>query len=216
MKQGIHPWERAWRSGRWMEKRPPLQAVVDFCQYLNENGLTRVLDLGAGGGKHTVLLAEKGFQVVALDVSETALKVIDQRVRTAGIRNVTLVWHGMHHIPFPDGYFDAVVSTNVMHHGLTKEVKAVVEEVRRVVRSGGAGLFVVVSDKDFRFGTGRKLEPKTYVFTRGDEKGIVHHFFGLAEFRSFLKGFRVVNMWEELVEEVRGTRAHIYVVVRKP
>ena len=216
MKKGTHPWERAWRSGRWKEVSPPMPAVEEFCGYLSGNRLNRVLDLGAGGGRHTLLMAGRGFQVVALDVSETALETLDRRVREARLSNVALVRHEMKTLPFVDGYFDGVLSTNVLHHGTGAEVKRAVAEVRRVMRRGGAGLFVVVSDKDFRFGDGRKLEAKTYVFTRGEEKGIVHHFFDEGELRRVLKGFRVVKLWEEFRMEGDKRWAHNYVVVRKP
>jgi ubiquinone/menaquinone biosynthesis C-methylase UbiE len=210
-----HPWELAWRSGRWPGVSRPLPAVEDFASYLRRNGMKRVLDLGAGSGRHTIFLAGLGFQLVALDVSGTALEILKARTDKKKLRNVILVRHEMQHLPFPDGYFNGLVCTNVMHHGLSKEVRRSFEEARRVVRKGGAALFVVVSEKDFRFGAGRKLEAKTYEFTKGEEKGIVHHFFGAREFRAALGGFRIVKLWEELLSEEMGNRAHLYAVVRK-
>ena len=214
MKQPIHPWESARRSGRWKDESPPLPAVEEFCRYLRDNGLRRILDLGAGGGRHTLLMAEKGFQVVALDVSDSALSALDRNVRRSGL-GVTLVRHEMGSLPFVDGYFDGIVCTNVLHHGRRAEVKVAFAEAMRVLRKGGAALFVVVSDKDFRFGTGRRLERGTYVFTSGEEKGIVHHFFGLEELRTLLKDLETVRLWEEFLPEGEGNWAHIYAVVRK-
>ncbi len=211
----VHPWEGAWRTGAWKEVSPPLPAVVEFCGYLERKGLHRVLDLGAGGGRHTLLMAGRGFQVVALDVSDTALNALDGRLRGAGVQSVALIRDDMSQLPFTGGYFDAVVSTNVLHHGLEQEVMAVLQEVRRVLRKGGAALFVVISDKDYRFGTGKRLEPKTYRFTHGEEKGIVHHFFDLDGFREALTGFRIVRVWEELLPVPEGQRAHIFATVRK-
>ena len=167
--KALHPWEEAWKTGRWKEVSPPMPAAVEFCDYLVEHGLKRVLDIGAGGGRHTLLMAGRGLQVVALDVSDTAQGLLDRRVREAGLHNVTLVRHEMGDLPFVDGYFDAVVSTNVMQHGREKDVRRAFEEAGRVLRKGGAALFVVVSDKDFRFGMGRRLEPHTFVFTWGVE-----------------------------------------------
>ena len=215
MERPPHPWESARRSGRWKDPSSPLAAVEEFCGYLGESGLKRVLDLGAGGGRHTLLMAEKGLQVVALDVSDSAQKALDRKARKGGHDNVTLVRHEMSSLPFVDGYFDAIVCTNVLHHGRASEVKTAFDEAMRVLRSGGAALFVVVSDRDFRFGTGRRLERGTYVFTSGEEKGIVHHFFGAEEFRALLKGLEVVRFWEELLPSGRGSWAHIYAVVRK-
>ena len=127
--------------------------------------------------------------------------------------NVTLVRHEMKHLPFPDGYFDGLVCTNVLHPGLSEEGRRSFEESGRVVRKGGAALFVVVSDKDHRCETRGKLEVKTYVFTQGEEKEIVHHLFGAREFRAALGGFRIVKLWEELLPEKTGNRA-LYAVAR--
>jgi len=90
-----HPWELAWREERWVETSPPLPVVVDFAGDLRREGAKRVLDLGCGAGRHSILLGKTGFQVVALDVSETALKMLEDRLRTASIDNVTLVKHEM-------------------------------------------------------------------------------------------------------------------------
>ena len=210
-----HPWELAWRSGRWKGVSPPLPAVMEFCEYMKEKGMRRILDLGAGSGRHTLPLAVQGFQVVALDVSDTALRALDGRTRKAGLSNVTLVRHDMADLPFPDGYFDGLVCANVMHHGLSKEVSPSFNEAGRVLRRGGAGLFVVISDKDDRFGDGKKLEPKTFMFTRGEEKGIVHHFFDEQELRGVLEGFRIVRLSEEFSPEAGVKMAHFYALVRK-
>ena len=210
-----HPWELAWRSGRWKGTSPPLPAVEEFAGYLRENGARRILDLGAGNGRHSLPLAAGGFDVVALDVSDTALKALDRMAGEAGLRNHAVLWHVMSELPFVDGYFDGVVCTNVLHHGTSKEVRKAFREVGRVVVKGGAGLFVVVSDKDYRLGTGKRLEATTFVFTEGDEKGIVHHFFDAKELRRALEGFEVVKMWEEFRADGDNKRAHLYAVVRK-
>ncbi len=211
-----HPWEKAWKSGRWQSAAEPLPAVVAFAERLRRARAKRVLDLGAGGGRHTVLLAGMGFQVVALDVSGTALGRLAGLVEERGLDNALLVLHEMRDLPFVSGYFDAVVSTNVLHHGLARDVKSALGEVRRVTKRGGMGLFEVISDKDYRFGSGKRLEERTFVFTEGEEKGIVHHFFSESELRSFLSGFRVTSMREEVLGGRGRRRAHIYAEVRKP
>lgn len=211
-----HPWEKMWQTGRWKEVSPPLPAVVEFCEHLKRAGATNVLDLGAGGGRHTLLLAQRGFQVVALDVSKTALQVLDRRVRRMGLSNVVAVLHEMQDLPFADNYFDAVVSTNVIQHGRREEILRTLGEVHRVLRAGGSGLLVVLSDKDYRMGTGKRIEPGTYVFTEGEEKGITHHFFARVDLRACLRGFRITSLREELLPVEGGNRAHFCVTLTKP
>ena len=76
-----HPWELVWREEGWAETSPPLPVVVNFAEDLKREGAKKVLDLGCGPGRHSILLGKTGFQVVALDVSETALKTLEGRLR---------------------------------------------------------------------------------------------------------------------------------------
>ncbi len=211
-----HPWELAWREERWAETSPPLPVVVDFAEDLKREGAKRVLDLGCGAGRHSILLGKTGFQVVALDVSETALKMLEDRLRTASIDNVTLVKHEMWELPFVDNYFDGVVCTNVLHHGKLVEIRQAVREVHRVMRKGSSAFIIALSTADFRKGNGKMLERNTYVFTRGEERGIIHHFFTNHELRSSFRRFKILSFKERLIPvEEGGNRAHFLVRLGK-
>ncbi|TMI60100.1 methyltransferase domain-containing protein [Candidatus Bathyarchaeota archaeon] len=212
-----HPWELAWREGRWEETSPPLPEVVEFAQDLKREGAKTILDLGCGAGRHSILLGKQGFQVVALDISETALNTLDGRLKVASIANVSLVKHEMRDLPFIDGYFDGIICTNVLHHGNIVEIKRTAGEIRRVMREGASALIVALSAADFRKGNGKKLEPNTYVFTEGDERGIIHHFFSRSELESCLKGAKIVSFKERMIPvEEGGNRAHFLVTLKKP
>jgi ubiquinone/menaquinone biosynthesis C-methylase UbiE len=211
-----HPWELAWRDERWAETSPPLPGVVDLADNLKREGAKRVLDLGCGAGRHSILLGKAGFQVVALDISETALTILEGRLKTASIHNVTLVRHDMLELPFIDNYFDGVICTNVLHHGKLVEIKQATREVHRVMKNGASASVVALSTADFRRGNGRKLEPNTYVFTEGEERGIIHHFFSRQELQSCLRKFEILSFEERLIPvEKGGNRAHFLVKLRK-
>lgn len=212
----MHPWELAWREARWEEKSPPLAEVVEFASELKKASARNVLDLGCGAGRHALLLAKEGFQVAALDVSETALKILESRLRAESISNVLLIEHQMGQLPFIESYFDGVVSTNVLHHGISVEIKKTIDELYRVMRPGASAFIIALSSSDFRNGTGAKLERNTYVFTKGEERGIIHHFFTRQELQSFLRKFETVSFNERLIPvEQGGNRAHFLVKLRK-
>ncbi len=211
-----HPWELAWREGRWQELSPALPIVVDYAEYLVKTHTRKVLDLGCGLGRHLLYLASKGFEVVGLDVSETALTVCADRVSKAGVTNVVLVRHEMSKLPFISDYFDSVLSTNVIHHGPVEEVKATIDEIYRILKSHGSSLITVASDSDYRNHTGKRLEENTYVFTEGDEVGITHHFFDREELAESFRKFEIISLNEELIPVKGGNRGHFLVKVRKP
>jgi ubiquinone/menaquinone biosynthesis C-methylase UbiE len=211
-----HPWELAWREERWAETSPPLPGVVDYANDLKREGAKRVLDLGCGAGRHSILLGKSGFQVVALDVSETALKTLESHLKTASIDDIILVKHEMQELPFVDNYFDGVVCTNVLHHGRLVEIKKAIGEAHRVMRKGSSAFVVALSTADFRKGNGKKLERNTYVFTKGEERGITHHFFTRKELVSCFRRFKIVSFEERLIPvEEGGNRAHFLVKLGK-
>jgi ubiquinone/menaquinone biosynthesis C-methylase UbiE len=190
---------------------------VDFTNDLKREGAKRVLDLGCGAGRHSILLGKEGFQVVALDLSETALKTLEDRLKTASIDSVTLVKNEMWELPFIDDYFDGVICTNVLHHGKLAQIKQATREVHRVMKRGASAFIVALSTADFRRGNGKRLEQNTYVFTEGDERGIIHHFFPRRELESCLRKFETISFEERLIPvEAGGDRAHFLVKLRKP
>src|SRR5437879_8561021 len=207
-----HPWELAWREGRWEETSPPLPEVVEFAEDLKREDARTILDIGCGAGRHSILLGRAGFQVVALDISETALKTLEARLKTASIDNVTPVRHDMLELPFTNDYFDGAICTNVLHHGKLVQIKQATREVHRVMRKGASAFVVALSTADFRRSNGKKLEPNTYVFTEGEERGIIHHFFSRHELQLCFKEFKVVSFEERLIPvEEGGKRAHFLV-----
>jgi SAM-dependent methyltransferase len=91
----------------------------------------RALELGAGGGFFGAELARRGFVDLTLsDFTETSLAAL--RARAAGAK---LVGADGARLPFRDGAFDIVVSTDVIEH--VPEVEAHIAEVARVLTPGG-------------------------------------------------------------------------------
>lgn len=211
-----HPWELAWKEGRWQELSPPLPAVKEFSDYLKTLNARNVLDLGCGAGRHAIFLAREGFNVVGFDVSETALGELEGRRRAADLGGVTLVKHEMQELPFIDEYFDAIVSTNVLHHGTSAEIRRTLSEIHRIMRKSAVGFIITLSKNDFRYGSGIRLEQDTYRFTDGDEKGIVHHFFSKEEQLQYVENFEVLSFSEDLIPVENGNRAHFLLRLRKP
>jgi tellurite methyltransferase len=75
---------------------------------LHARAARRVLDLGCGVGRHALLLAERGFDVEAIDGSLAGLAVVRE---TAAARGLPVSLHqGLADaLPFPDADLDFVV-----------------------------------------------------------------------------------------------------------
>jgi SAM-dependent methyltransferase len=95
-------------------------------------GPGRCLDLGCGTGVFVPLLAELGWTLVGVDVSEDQLRLARERV--GGVTEA-LVQADARSLPFRDGSFDAVVAA-LVHTDIDEYDRALVEAAR-VLRSGG-------------------------------------------------------------------------------
>ncbi len=98
----------------------------------------RVLDLGAGSGFSSEMLARFGYDVVAVDPDVKALAHNRRRPSfDAGrISGTVQVAGGIAEaLPCADGMFDGVFCMNAMHH--VSEVPAALAELARVLKPGG-------------------------------------------------------------------------------
>jgi SAM-dependent methyltransferase len=89
----------------------------------------RVLDLGAGTGKLTALLAERGADVTAVEPDEAMLAELRRRVPSA-----RALAGPAEAIPLPDGSVDAILCAQSLHWF---DLSRAVPEIARVLIAGG-------------------------------------------------------------------------------
>ena len=88
----------------------------------------RILDVGAGTGNYSQALADRGFEVTALEPSQV--------MRTQGKQHPRLSWmEGVAEaLPFASGSYDGIVMTLCVHH--FSDWKHAMSEAVRVVNGG--------------------------------------------------------------------------------
>jgi len=87
---------------------------------------SRVLELGAGTGEQARTLADRGFDVVAVDLANSAY---------AGERVWPVIDYDGRNIPLPDKSVDAIFSSNVLEH--VEDLGTTLAEFARVLKRDG-------------------------------------------------------------------------------
>ncbi|MEQ1804158.1 MAG: class I SAM-dependent methyltransferase [Burkholderiaceae bacterium] len=93
---------------------------------------SRVLEIGAGAGWQAKTLADHGHAVQAIDVASSSYG--DLRIWPVRL------YDGFR-IPFPDGSFDVVFSSNTLEH--ISHVERFQEEIRRVLAADGFAIHIL-------------------------------------------------------------------------
>ena len=188
-------WEKIFQRGgyEYPEPRPP---VVHFTSMLRGRGLSSVLDLGCGRGRHVLHMAQEGLCVTGMDNAPTALKLTKQLLDHKQLSADLILADMRQPLPFGNETFDAVLSTQVIHHALLATVIQTAQEIQRVVRKGGMILISVPARKAIEEDAPQhnEIEPNTFVPTSGDEEGLPHHLFTPEEFRGIFPAFEVIDL----------------------
>jgi SAM-dependent methyltransferase len=83
----------------------------------------RALDLACGKGRNALLLAERGFNVVAMDISAVALA---EGKRRAEEKHLTIDWQAvdLEAARLPEASYDLIVNFNYLQRSLFAQIKA--------------------------------------------------------------------------------------------
>jgi ubiquinone/menaquinone biosynthesis C-methylase UbiE len=102
----------------------------------------RALDIGAGGGHVSYLMARHADLATALDLSTEMLSVVVATARDKGLTNIQTVEAPAERLPFPDGCFDFLASRYSAHHW--RDFDGGLREARRVQKAGSPAVFIDV------------------------------------------------------------------------
>jgi SAM-dependent methyltransferase len=121
-------WEHRHRAGS--PPGAPEPSVVELIDLL-PRGLA--LDVAAGSGRHSLLLARAGFHVIAADYVESPLRARQSIARAERLAVSPLV-ADLEQFPLPRGRFDTILNVNYLDRALTPRL---IDSLR----VGGAILF---------------------------------------------------------------------------
>ncbi len=204
-----HAWEKRWQTpeGRQDWLRPEAD-VADYAAALHAQGGGRALDLGSGVGRHSMLLAELGWQTSALDGSSSGIAHLE---REAASRHLTVDAQTglMTDLPFEDRTFDYVLAFNVIYHGDLPVVEKTLDEIRRVLKPGGSFQCTMLSKRNQNYGKGREVALDSYVIDEIDDKDHPHFYCNAEGVVRLFHGFELLALQDRLHSKPGSWHWHI-------
>jgi SAM-dependent methyltransferase len=185
--------ERYARAGReWMPELPA-EWLVAHAALLTGGG--RALDVACGDGRNALYLAQRGYMVEAIDVSDVAIAAL---CATAEARGLTMTIAprvvDLEREPLPGGPYDVIVMLNFLQRDLFAPIA-------QALAPGGLLLFETLA-RSHVDELGHSFNPAYLV-----EPG---------ELLSAFDGLEVVDHREGIVQGSGGPRGVAGIVVRRP
>jgi ubiquinone/menaquinone biosynthesis C-methylase UbiE len=158
-------------------------------------GNKTILDLGCGLGRYSILFAEEGFEVTAVDLSQDGVKYLNEWKNKIGLEILTKVCD-MNQLPFTNNVFDCIWSYHVISHADTEGFLKILNEVERVLKPGGNIYFTLCSKKDqaYKEAGFPIIDENTIMKSDGAEKEIPHYYVDLDDIIKLLCNFNIVQI----------------------
>lgn len=119
------------------------------------NGATgRILDHGFGQGDTSRYFLHEGFDVYGAEIAADALTALRESADESGLQpdNFRLLQSGGTALPFPDNYFSAAVSNQVLYFLEGREaIDDTIREFARALQSGGKLACTVMAEDNYFF-----------------------------------------------------------------
>lgn len=98
-----------------------------------------VLEYGCAQGVRSVTVAAAARTLVGIDISSVAIAQARSRVAAAGFANASFTVMNAERMALPDGAFDLVFGSGIIHH---LDLDRSFREIARVLRPGGRAIFM--------------------------------------------------------------------------
>lgn len=193
----IVKWEQEWDKiykNQGEVQSDVLPTAIVAADIFKRNGYRNVMDLGCGTGRHSIYLAQQGFNVYATDISETGLEITQAKANKLNLNNIEFKQHDMRDIPYDNNSFDGILCVWTTGHGTIEDSRNNVNEIYRVLKPNGTVIIDYVSTEDENYGKGEELEKDTFINNVEGEENIPHHYSTIDELKELYSKFSYLDI----------------------
>lgn len=161
---------------------------------IEKNSIKNMLELGCGQGRDSVFFAKLGCNIVAVDISENAIKFVEKTKYDENLKNLQLVVSDIQKsLNFQNLKFDMVYSNLSLQFFDLSKLSNIFSNIFDVMSSDSFFLFSTKKTGDKYYNFGNKISDSAFEY-----KGITRFFFTKSELETLLeKNFTIISFEED-------------------
>lgn len=197
-------WEERFRDEGKIWGDSPSRTAVYAIELFKKTDVRKVLVPGSGYGRNAEAFAGAGFEVSGIEISNTAISIARR-----GSSKVRYHHGSVLDMPFDNLVYDGIYCFNVLHLLRKNDRMTFLQRCREQLKDGGVIFFVVFSDMEVSYGTGRMVEENSFESKPGREV----HYYTEEDLVSEFRGLEIIatGMMEDPEEHGKESR-HIHLL----
>lgn len=173
----------------------PSEDVYYYVSRWKSKGYKKFLDLGCGLGRHSILFVKNGFETYSFDLSQDGLDVLNEKAKNEDL-NIDIKLGDINNLPYETNSFDCLLAYHVISHTDTKGIIKIINEINRVLRSGGEFFITLCSKNSPSFSKKNypRIDENTIIKTEEPEVDVPHFYSDLEDVKELLKDFDIIKI----------------------
>ena len=171
----------------------------------------KIVELGAGLGRDTIFFAKNSIQVEALDYSQKAIEIINNKSKKLNLTQFikTQTFDIRKKLPFGNNTIDGCFSHMLYCMALSSyDLENLNKEILRILKPEGINIYTVRHTDDGDYKNGTHIGEDLY-----ENDGFIVHFFSKDKINQLSKGFEILDI--EKFEEGKFPRKLFRVTLKK-
>ena len=171
----------------------------------------KIVELGAGLGRDTIFFAQNSIQVEALDYSQKAIEIINNKSKKLNLIQFikTKIFDVRKKLPFNDNTIDGCFSHMLYCMALSNyDLENLNNEILRILKPEGINIYTVRHTDDGDYKNGTHIGEDIY-----ENGGFIVHFFSRDKINQLSRGFEILDI--EKFEEGKFPRKLFKVTLKK-
>ncbi|TKI59448.1 methyltransferase domain-containing protein [Lysinibacillus mangiferihumi] len=137
-------WEKEYLADTHFAFGNPSEEVVEWAKKLPADA--RILDIGCGDGRHAVYLAQLGFKVEAIDISEAGIAKINRYKASHQLHNLQADVQDITTYQFSDTYH-CIISHGLFHFLAREDWHRIIQLMQDYTKIEGINIITVFTDE---------------------------------------------------------------------